>query len=84
MIKRAKTYVFALFVYLYNMIEENKKNIIACDKCSWSWDEADTEPHDMYVCHKCGNDNSEKYTEKKDKLKESIKLKVNKGLRRFT
>ena len=66
------------------MIEENKKNIIDCDKCPWSWDEADTEPHDMYVCHKCGNDNSEKYTKIKDNLKESIRFKVNKGLRRLT
>lgn len=65
------------------MIEQNKKNTIDCDKCPWSWDEADTEPHDMYVCHKCGNDNSEKYTKTKNRIKESIRLKVNKGLRRF-
>jgi hypothetical protein len=24
-------------------------------KCGWSWLESETEPHDKYICHKCGN-----------------------------
>jgi hypothetical protein len=34
---------------------------IECSKCGWSWDIEDTEPGDRYVCHKCGNDNTEQY-----------------------
>ena len=34
---------------------------IECSKCGWSWDIEDTEPEDRYVCHKCGNDNTEQY-----------------------
>jgi len=30
---------------------------IICKKCDWSWDKKDTQPHDAYVCHKCGYDN---------------------------
>jgi hypothetical protein len=40
------------------LISEGK---IECEKCGWSWDEKDTEPHDKYVCHKCGNDNTNNY-----------------------
>jgi hypothetical protein len=36
---------------------------IECCNCGWSWDIEDTKPHDRYVCHKCGHDNSEDYTE---------------------
>jgi DNA-directed RNA polymerase subunit RPC12/RpoP len=36
---------------------ENKKDII-CNDCGWSWDKDESDSHDMYVCHKCGNDNS--------------------------
>ena len=28
---------------------------IECDECGWSWLESETEPHDKYICHKCGN-----------------------------
>ena len=33
---------------------------IECGSCDWSWDEKDG-GNDMYVCHKCGTDNTEKY-----------------------
>ena len=33
------------------------KNSIICDKCGWSWKKEDG-GKDMYVCHKCGNDNT--------------------------
>ena len=33
---------------------------IECGSCSWSWDRKDG-GDDMYVCHKCGADNSESY-----------------------
>ena len=31
---------------------------IECHKCGWEWDKKDSEKFDMYVCHKCGFDNS--------------------------
>jgi hypothetical protein len=43
---------------LSNFFEDDE---IKCEKCGWCWDEKDTEPHDKYVCHKCGHDNSENY-----------------------
>jgi len=30
---------------------------VICDKCGWSWDIADG-GDDLYICHKCGHDNS--------------------------
>lgn len=48
------------------LITENKD--ITCDNCGWAWDKDDSEEYDMYVCHKCGNDNSKKLKETKSKL----------------
>jgi predicted GNAT family acetyltransferase len=58
-----------------NILRENIDKKIICDSCGWSWKESDSDSSDMYVCHKCGNDNS------KDKLKESIKPKIKTLLR---
>ena len=33
---------------------------ISCRNCNWSWPSGDG-GHDMFVCHECGNDNSEFY-----------------------
>lgn len=43
-----------------DFILENVKRII-CSKCKWSWklSEGGKEP---YLCHKCGKDNTKKYT----------------------
>jgi len=35
---------------------------IECGSCDWSWDRKDG-GDDMYVCHKCGTDNTEKYND---------------------
>ena len=32
---------------------------IICDKCGWSWDLSEG-GNDPFICHKCGNDNSDK------------------------
>ena len=37
-----------------------KGGTIECGSCSWSWDRKDG-GNDMYVCHKCGTDNTSKY-----------------------
>ena len=41
---------------------------IECGSCDWSWDEKDG-GNDMYVCHKCGTDNTEKYMIEDEKSK---------------
>jgi predicted GNAT family acetyltransferase len=30
---------------------------VTCSNCGWSWNKEDSDKHDEYVCHKCGNDN---------------------------
>ena len=37
-----------------------KGGTIECGSCDWSWDKKDG-GDDMYVCHKCGTDNTSKY-----------------------
>ena len=37
-----------------------KGGTIECGSCDWSWDRKDG-GDDMYVCHRCGTDNTEKY-----------------------
>ena len=32
-----------------------------CNKCGWNWNTAQIDPKDMYVCHKCGENNKEFY-----------------------
>ena len=34
---------------------------IVCKNCGWSWNTADSDESDKYVCHKCGFDNSPYY-----------------------
>jgi N-acetylglutamate synthase-like GNAT family acetyltransferase len=54
-----KSYEFRETMIRYPKLNENTmKKDIECNKCGWSWDKDDTEAHDMYVCHKCGNDNT--------------------------
>jgi hypothetical protein len=31
---------------------------ITCKNCGWSWNEKDSSPSDLYICHNCGYDNS--------------------------
>jgi hypothetical protein len=35
---------------------------IRCINCGWEWNKKDSEEFDMYVCHKCGFDNTTFYT----------------------
>jgi hypothetical protein len=39
---------------------EMKKDI-RCINCGWEWNKKDSEAFDMYVCHKCGFDNTSFY-----------------------
>lgn len=36
---------------------------IKCKKCGWEWDKKDSDLRDMYVCHKCGFNNTSLYNE---------------------
>lgn len=37
---------------------------IVCANCGWTWKESESDKKDLYVCHKCGHDNSNKYLQK--------------------
>ena len=50
---------------------------ITCNNCGWSWDKKDSEQHDMYICHKCGNNNL-KNENMKDKIKGGLADKLTK------
>jgi|688.fasta_scaffold00162_42 hypothetical protein len=54
---------------------------IRCINCGWEWDRKDSELWDMYVCHKCGFDNTSFYTS--DPINQLLKggrLNSNKGV----
>ena len=34
---------------------------IQCNKCGWNWNTLESDPDDMYICHKCGKNNKEFY-----------------------
>lgn len=59
---------------------EMKKDI-RCINCGWEWNRKDSELWDMYVCHKCGFDNTSFYTS--DPINRLLKgggLNSNKGV----
>ena len=58
-----------------NILKESTDKTINCGNCGWSWKKSESDVSDMYVCHKCGHDNS------KDTLKESNKIKIKQLLR---
>ena len=61
-----------------------KGGTIECGSCSWSWDEKDG-GDDMYVCHKCGTDNTSKYDDSKsfDKAREELGKEYLENLDKF-
>jgi hypothetical protein len=53
-------------IYKVGVLNESEtKKTITCDNCGWSWKKEDG-GKDMYVCHKCGHDNTPKLNEIKD------------------
>ena len=40
---------------------------VQCDNCNWNWKIADG-GDDLYMCHKCGHDNTPKLTEREGTL----------------
>ena len=60
-----------------SLLREALDKTITCKKCGWHWKESESEKKDLYVCHKCGNDN----TPKKENLNEAILNKTDKDLK---
>jgi ribosomal protein L37AE/L43A len=48
---------------LNKIIEAVVDGEVVCDNCGWSWELSDG-GDDLYMCHKCGHDNSENLEEK--------------------
>jgi DNA-directed RNA polymerase subunit RPC12/RpoP len=46
-------------IKLIDIITEDQT--IHCQKCEWEWKSSESDPSDLYICHKCGNDNSTTY-----------------------
>jgi DNA-directed RNA polymerase subunit RPC12/RpoP len=46
-------------IKLIDIITEDQT--ITCQKCKWEWKSSESDPSDLYICHKCGNDNSTTY-----------------------
>jgi predicted RNA-binding Zn-ribbon protein involved in translation (DUF1610 family) len=42
------------------LLREALDKTITCRNCGWSWKESESDKEDLYVCHKCGFDNSGK------------------------
>jgi hypothetical protein len=42
------------------LLREALDKTIICQNCNWSWKESESAKRDLYVCHKCGHDNSQK------------------------
>jgi len=54
------------------ILEQITKTKIICDNCNWSWKIKDG-GKDLYVCHKCGHDNTPKKKLNEEKLPENRK-----------
>ena len=56
------------------LLREAIDKTITCSKCGWHWKESESDKKDLYICHKCGHDN----TPKKENLNERILTKTEK------
>jgi hypothetical protein len=52
--------------FIVKKIREGLTKEITCKKCGWSWNKSETTPSDMYICHKCGKDNTPDLSESKE------------------
>lgn len=39
-------------------LNESEDKTIKCKNCGWTWKESESEKSDLYLCHKCGYDNT--------------------------
>ena len=59
---------------LAQLIGEIVNDVIECNNCDWSWNRVDG-GEDLYICHKCGNDNTPPALENFNDTKVSQQLK---------
>jgi hypothetical protein len=62
------------------LLEAVKDGKVICDKCGWSWDISDG-GDDLYMCHKCGHDNTPKSQSNLNRLLEKFKMNFPEELR---
>jgi hypothetical protein len=55
------------------LLETVKDGKVFCDNCSWSWDISEG-GDDLYMCHKCGHDNTPKSQSNLNRLLEKFKI----------
>lgn len=60
------------------LFEEFSANKITCDSCGWSWKPEDG-GEDVFVCHKCGHDNSPKIVGESEEDPRLVKIRHFKG-----
>jgi ribosomal protein L37E len=58
------------------LLREALDKTITCRNCGWSWKESESDKEDLYVCHKCGFDNSAK-----ESINETIVTKDKKDIK---
>jgi DNA-directed RNA polymerase subunit RPC12/RpoP len=54
--------------FIKKLLREAVDKVIKCKGCGWTWKESESEPEDLYVCHKCGSDNEQYYVDNKKKV----------------
>ena len=66
---------YRIFIVMKQIIKqlfrEAIDKTITCKKCGWHWKESESDKKDLYVCHKCGHDN----TPKKESINERLLTK---------
>jgi len=60
-----------------SLLREGLDKTITCTECGWHWKESESDKKDLYICHKCGHDN----TPKKENLNERILTKKEKDIK---
>jgi 8-oxo-dGTP pyrophosphatase MutT (NUDIX family) len=49
------------------ILRETFDEVIKCFNCGWSWKKSESDKKDLYLCHKCGYDNSSEYKNNNDR-----------------
>ncbi len=60
-----------------SLLREALDKTITCTKCGWHWKESESDKKDLYICHKCGHDN----TPKKENINERLLSKKEKDVK---
>lgn len=47
-----------MVLQLNKRLNEKQDKTIKCKNCGWTWKESESSKEDLYLCHKCGYDNT--------------------------